>query len=225
MELYGKEDKSTAQKIILVALEIVIIYGSYWLLFSGGYSKLFSTAAAGNEQRHWVLFLFNLIVFIRLCVTFFYLTKRHMPWAEAFSIPFAFATYYIGFALLGYKSPQVIDGIDLAGIFLFAAGSFLNTGSELLRNKWKKDPENKGKLYTKGLFRYSRHINYFGDILWVTGYAVVCRNWYAAIIPVSIFCFFAFYNAPKLDKYLATKYGGQFDDYRKKTKMLVPFIY
>ncbi len=85
--------------------------------------------------------------------------------------------------------------------------------------------ENKGHLYTKGFFRYSMHINYFGDLLWVTGYAFVTHNWYAVIIPVFIFCFFAFYNIPKLDEYLHSKYGEEFSAYEKRTKKFIPYIY
>ncbi len=56
-------------------------------------------------------------------------------------------------------------------------------------------------------------------------YALVTRNWWSVAIPVFIFCFFAFYNAPKLDAYLKEKYGKGYDDYAERTKMLVPFVY
>lgn len=148
-----------------------------------------------------------------------------MPWEEAFSILFAFGLYYIGFAVLGFKSGQKIGPTEIIGILVFLLGSFLNTGSELARDSWKKRPENKGRLYTSSLFRYSMHINYFGDLLWLSGYAIVTRNWYSVIIPALLFCFFAFYNIPKLDTYLESKYGDQFDDYRRKTKKFIPFIY
>mgnify|MGYP001597168018 CR=1 FL=1 len=65
---------------------------------------------------------------------------------------------------------------------------------------------------------------YFGDLLWVSGYAVLTRNWYAALIPAFLFCFFAFYNIPKLEAYLRHKYPG-FSDYAKRTKRLIPFIF
>ncbi|MCG2459381.1 DUF1295 domain-containing protein [Flavobacteriaceae bacterium F89] len=35
-----------------------------------------------------------------------------------------------------------------------------------MKNKWKKNPEYKRKIYTDGFFKFSRHLNYFGDILW-----------------------------------------------------------
>ena len=227
MDLYNKKGKSIPQKIVLITLETVILGISYWILFADGYNKIFSSPdiISGNPTRHLILFIFNLIVFLRIKITILYLIKRNIPWEEAFSIPFAFALYYIGFALFGYKTQHTIGLIDSLAILVFLAGSYLNTGSELARHRWKKNPENKGKLYTTGLFKCSMHINYFGDLLWVTGYAIFTRNWYSVSIIIFLFCFFAFYNIPKLDRYLSSKYSGQFEEYTKKTKKFIPFIY
>jgi len=227
MDLYNKKDRSIPQKTVLLLLEIILIGISFWILFGDGYGKIVSSGlpVSGNGIRHSILFIFNLIVFMRMCITIFYLIKRHIPWEEAFSIPFAFAIYYVGFALLGYKSASALGLPDYLGIILFIAGSWLNTGSELTRNKWKKDPANKGKLYTAGFFKYVMHINYFGDLLWVSGYALLTRNWYSVFIPAFLSGFFVFYNIPKLDKYLASRYGQQFEDYKRKTKRFIPFIY
>ena len=227
MDLYHQKDRSIPQKIVLLVLEILMIAISYWVLFAGGFEFIFSPKLPnpGNEIRHGLLFAFNLIVFVRMGVTMFHLVKRRIPWEEAFSIPFAFALYFVGFSILGYQANAEPDLLDLLAIALFISGSWLNTGSELARDKWKKNPANQGQLYTIGLFRYSMHINYFGDLLWVLAYALVTRNLYALLIPLLLFCFFAFYNIPKLDAYLASRYGQQFEDYKRKTKKLIPFVY
>jgi len=227
VDLYSSKDKSVLQKSIILILELLIIGVSYWILFSEGYHKIFpkSSPIDGNEIRHLIIFVFHLVVFLRICITILYLIKRHIPWEETISITFAFAIYYIGFSLLGYKTQLNIDFIDIVAIALFLIGSYLNTGAELARDRWKKNPENRGRLYTRGLFKYSMHINYFGDLLWVTAYAIITRNWYSVSIPIMLFLFFAFYNIPLLDSYLATKYGRQFEKYRRKTNRLIPFIY
>ena len=226
MDLYSQKSKSIPQKTVILLLEIIIVAFSYWILFSGGYQKIIRhKPGAGNTGRHIVLFLFNCIVFSRICVTLFVFIKRKIPWAEAFNIPIAFALYYIGFALLGYTNSQAFGIYDVIGIILFVTGSFTNSYSELLRFKWKKDPSAKGHLYTQGLFKYAMHINYFGDLLWVTGYASVTGNIYSTLIVAFLFCFFTFYNIPMLDKHLALKYGKEFEEYKSKTKKLVPFIY
>jgi protein-S-isoprenylcysteine O-methyltransferase Ste14 len=227
MDLYNQKNKSYPQKIVLTVLEIVIILISYWILFANGYNKIFHPVnpVTGNYFRHIILFIFNIVVFLRILVTSFYFIKRRMPWEEAFSIPFAFALYYIGFVLFGYKSDLKVGPVEIIAMLLFLFGSFINTGSELSRDIWKRKPENKGYLYTVGLFKYSMHINYFGDLLWVSAYALLTRNWYSISVPIFLFCFFAFYNIPKLDAYLKSKYGGQFEEYQRKTKKFIPFIY
>ena len=68
------------------------------------------------------------------------------------------------------------------------------------------------------------HINYFGDLLWVTGYACVTNNAYAFLVPAFLFAFFYFWNVPKLDAYLKQRYGDDFSAYKRRTKRLVPFI-
>jgi protein-S-isoprenylcysteine O-methyltransferase Ste14 len=59
----------------------------------------------------------------------------------------------------------------------------------------------------------------------VTGYAIITGNIWSGIIPLFLFSFFAFYNAPKLDLHLKQKYGKHYDAYAKATKSLIPYIY
>jgi protein-S-isoprenylcysteine O-methyltransferase Ste14 len=39
-----------------------------------------------------------------------------------------------------------------------------------------------------------------------------------------MFVFFYSYNAPLLDRHLEQKYPQEFEEYRKRTKMLIPFV-
>ena len=229
MELYGQTSKSIPQKITIHVIEILILWLSYWILFQSGAAwfqkNLHIHNATGNIDRRIIIFTFNIIIFLRIAYTMIVLLKRKIPWDESISVPFAFALYFIGYPLFVLPVSAPIDALDYFAIGLFIVGCVLNSVGEILRNEWKKKPENKGKIYTRGFFKYSRHINYFGDILWVTAYALITKNWYSITIPVFLFCFFAFYNAPKLDKYLKGKYGKGYDEYAKKTKMLIPYIY
>ncbi len=229
MDLYGQKNKSIPQKIIIHVIEIFLLWLSYFILFQNGGAwverHLHISNSTGNIDRRIIIFAFNINIFLRLAYMMIFLLKRKIPWEESVSVPFAFALYFIGFPLFVLPIHIPIDGLDYFAIGLFLVGCIVNSGSEILRNNWKKKPENKGIIYTEGFFKYSRHINYFGDILWVCAYALITRNWYSASLVIFLFCFFAFYNAPKLDKYLKEKYGAGYDDYNKKTKMLIPFLY
>jgi steroid 5-alpha reductase family enzyme len=115
--------------------------------------------------------------------------------------------------------------LDFVAIVLYLVGSYLNTGSELMRSIWKKDPSHKGKLYIEGLFKFSMHINYFGDSLLFSSFAFLTRSVWAFVIPVLMIVLFVFMHIPTLDKYLEQKYGDEFRRYASRTKKLVPFIY
>lgn len=210
-------------------VEILLLWLSYWILFQRGGNwveeHLHIQNAAGNPERRTFIFVFNIIIFIRLAYGMIFLVRRRIPWEESISVPFAFALYYVGFTLFVLPVSKQIDAVDYIAMAVFITGCILNSVGEILRNQWKKKPENKGKIYTKGFFKYSRHINYFGDILWVSAYAILTRNIWSMTIPVLLFFFFAFYNAPKLDQYLAEKYGKEYDEYARKTKMLIPYIF
>ncbi|HUX19680.1 MAG TPA: DUF1295 domain-containing protein [Spirochaetia bacterium] len=227
--IYGMSHGSGAQKSVMMIGQTVVLGVAVWLLLFGGLeavSRLFHVQwdRAVGSRRVLLTVCFG-VVFVRISVTTLYLLKRAMGWEEAISIPFAFMMYYLGFSLFAGPASAGFGAETFVGIVLFVVGSFLNTGSELLRDRWKKDPEHKGKLYTGGLFRYSMHINYFGDILWVIGLACMTANLWSAIIPALLFVFFAFYNAPMLDKHLSEKYGEEFAAYRRKTKRIIPFIF
>jgi protein-S-isoprenylcysteine O-methyltransferase Ste14 len=229
MDLYGQKSKSIPQKVVIHLIEIFILWLSYWILFQSGgawFEKyLHIHNATENIDRRIIIFIFNILIFLRLAYMMIVLLKRKIPWEESVSVPFAFALYFIGYPLFVLPISAPIDGLDYFAIAIFIIGCILNSGGEILRNKWKKEPANKGKIYTQGFFKYSRHINYFGDILWVIAYALITKNIWSITIPLFLFSFFAFYNAPKLDKYLKEKYGNEYDKYAKKTKMLIPFIY
>ena len=65
----------------------------------------------------------------------------------------------------------------IVGSSMYAVGLFLEMFSEIQRAVWKKDPQNKGKVYEGGLFGLSRHINYFGYTMWRSGYALAAGGW------------------------------------------------
>ena len=220
MNLYGDHRSSVPQKLVMLTFGALLLALSYLLLF--GQAAVPEAAEAG--QRALIL-AFSLVTFLRFCLTLGFLLKRAVSWEEAFTVPVAFGFYYLGFAYLATWAGVPTVGATLLGVFLFAGGSSLNTLAELQRHVWKARPENRGKLYTGGLFRYAVHINYFGDVLWVLGYAVVTGTPWAYLLPTLLFGFFTFYNVPKLDAYLNRKYAPEFQTYRQHTKRLVPYLY
>ena len=129
------------------------------------------------------------------------------------------------FAKAGGNKKQVVGVVEVIGILLYFSGSYINTYSEYSRHVWKLKEENKGRLYTEGLFSLSMHINYFGDIILFTGFAMVTHSFSMLVIPLIMAINFVFNIIPNLDRYLEKKYKNEFRDYSKKTKKFVPLIY
>lgn len=129
------------------------------------------------------------------------------------------------FALLGGTVPTPVGGVDGVALALYVFGSYLNTGSEYQRHVWKQRPENAGRLYREGFFRWAMHINYFGDLVLFSGFALLTHRVWAFIVPLLMAAGFVFVNIPMLDRYLRGKYGAEFESYEKRTKRFLPGVY
>lgn len=65
------------------------------------------------------------------------------------------------------SSPARFTGLDLLGSALWGIGFAFEAVADWQLARFKSDPANAGKVLDSGLWRYSRHPNYFGDaVLW-----------------------------------------------------------
>ncbi|KAG6916049.1 hypothetical protein DXG01_008622 [Tephrocybe rancida] len=115
----------------------------------------------------------------------------------------------------------------VVGSAAYVAGTLLELVSELQRKRFKKDPRNKGKCYTGGLFSIARHINYTGHILMRGGYALAAGGWVWGAVVTAIFTrVFVVGPIPVLNDYCQTRYGESWDEYKRTVAWkLVPGIY
>ena len=93
------------------------------------------------------------------------------------------------------------------------------------RKWWKQNPKNKGHAYTEGLFTHSMHINFFGDMVLFSAWALFTYNFWTLALPLMMTLMFIFFHIPTLDEYLRERYGEEFLAYEKRTKKLIPFVY
>lgn len=180
---------------------------------------------SGDLLRRILITFCLIIYFLRLQITVWVFQKRTWAWSETIiiSIVIPLALYY--FAKIGGNNPQAVGGVEVIGMLLYIAGSYINTKAEYDRYVWKLRTENKGRLYTEGLFRLSMHINYFGDIVLFMGFAMITNRLAVFIIPLVMTINFIFNIIPSLDRYLENKYKDEFRAYAGKTKKLIPKIY
>lgn len=227
--LYEIKSSSVPQKLLMQLVSFGAVIGVAWFLYGEGRATV--EAATGAElsaavpvRRAGVLFC-SAVYALRLAFTQFYLIKRRMAWGESLTIAAWVLVIHATMAYLGGTNASPALAPVYIGLVLYLFGSYLNTGSELMRDLWKRRPENKGRLYTEGLFKYSMHINYFGDFVLFTGFALVTGSAYAFIIPMIMAGMFVFVNIPMLDRYLADRYKGQFEGYSSNTAKFIPFVY
>ena len=182
--------------------------------------------AINGDYTRQVVLMFCLFFYVsRLFVTVFVFLKRKMTWSEMLIVSGLMSFALFSFAKVGGSSNQPVGILDYFSILLYLFGSWLNTYSEYTRYVWKKQLKNKGHLYTEGLFKYSMHINYLGDILLFIGFALITFRFSMLFIPLFMALNFIFIIIPRLDKYLAVKYGYEFEEYAGRTKKFIPGIY
>lgn len=226
-------DRSIPQKAVFWGLHLGIFLVCAWLVAGGGFDTLASLAGSSahlvDPTRATILLLCTLVYFLRHGLTLFYLLARRIEWGEVFGLSAFFALFEIGLALVGSgvfrDAPVALSGLDVLAAVLLLAGSYLNTASEIQRKGWKADPANKGRCYTGGLFKYSMHINYFGDVVLFTGWCLFTASLWTLGLPLLMLLMFMFVHIPPLDDYLAERYGEEFEAYRAGTKRLVPFVW
>lgn len=99
--IYGTQGGDTPQRILLTSLLALSLGVSFWIMYGGG--QLWVSAHTllklqpVDPLRKALLAGALTLLLLRLCVTFFVLLSRRIPWPEAVRIPGAIALYFVGF--------------------------------------------------------------------------------------------------------------------------------
>jgi protein-S-isoprenylcysteine O-methyltransferase Ste14 len=228
-DIYAVRGSCVAQRSFLTAAIGLWVAVAWWLLMDGGIPAIGAsvgwTWTLGNEARRLCLAIALSIYFARLLFTQFVFLKRAVSWSEVGMIAPWVLCIYLLLSLAGGTNPNHPGPFCAIGVLLFLLGSWMNSYAEYARNKWKQLAENRGRLYTLGLFRYSRHPNYLGDLISFSGLCLIAGRWITVVVPFMMLSGFVFANIPMLDAHLHDHYGTGFDEYAKRTRKLIPFVY
>jgi steroid 5-alpha reductase family enzyme len=120
------------------------------------------------------------------------------------------------------------------GLGIWFIGLIIEATADIQKYKFKLDKKNKDKFIDIGIWKYSRHPNYFGEILcWVGVYVFVFLSFsiseklIALIGPLFITTLLLFVSGiPLLEKYADKKWGKEKDyqEYKKNTNILIPWF-
>lgn len=152
----------------------------------------------------------------------FWLAQGVSVWAILLPAPFVYAS---DGAQLGATS--------LLGFVVWAAGLVIEAVADWQKYRFSRAEANKGRWIETGVWRYSRHPNYFGEILvWLGAYLFAVpalSGWGVAIAgvsPVYIATLLLFVSGvPILEKSADERWGKEADyrEYKRRTSMVVPW--
>jgi steroid 5-alpha reductase family enzyme len=122
--------------------------------------------------------------------------------------------------------PASLGVLDLIGLLLWAIGFFFETVGDSELSRFINNPANKGKVMRYGLWRYTRHPNYFGDSTQWWGFylfALAAGGWWTVFSPILMtFLLVKVSGVALLDKAMAKRKPGYLE-YMQTTSSFFPW--
>jgi steroid 5-alpha reductase family enzyme len=163
--------------------------------------------------------------------------KMRRDWGQALRVKSFFFIFMLqGFVMLVVSLPITVifssparpfGALDIAGALVFAIGFSFEVVGDLQLAAHVRNPANKGRLMTKGLWSTTRHPNYFGETALWWGIGLIAlpsmNGWVALLGPVILTLLLVFVSGvPLLEK----KYAGRpdWEAYKARTSMFVPWF-
>lgn len=120
------------------------------------------------------------------------------------------------------------------GVFIWLTGLMIETIADAQKFRFNQDPANKGKFIDRGLWKFSRHPNYFGEILiWIGLYIYVFQSFstfeklYTLAGPLFITILLLFISGiPTVEKRAKEKFADDpaYLRYIHSTSILIPWF-
>ena len=125
----------------------------------------------------------------------------------------------------GSASPS-LTVLDLLGVTIWLVGFFFESAGDLQLARFRSDPRNKGKIMDRGVWRYTRHPNYFGDAAQWWGFyliALAAGGWWAIFSPILMtLLLLRVSGVALLERTLETRPG--YREYARRTSAFVPWL-
>ncbi len=123
------------------------------------------------------------------------------------------------------------DAFAVIGAGVWLLGFAIEATADLQKNRFRAEAANKGRFISTGLWSWSRHPNYFGEIILWLGVALIAfpalQGWQLVTLISPVFVFLLLTRVsgvPLLEKRADETWGGQtdYEDYKSRTSVLVP---
>ncbi len=140
-------------------------------------------------------------------------------------------TIAAGLAAITSMTRHALGLFALVGSLLWLLGFGIEVIADQQKSQFRAHPQNAGKFINTGLWSWSRHPNYFGEILLWVGVAVIAIpalsdwQWLTLISPIFVVILLTRVSGiPMLETRADQKWGGQaeYEDYKARTSVLIP---
>lgn len=127
--------------------------------------------------------------------------------------------------VINQNSVSPINWVDFVGLIIWLFGFYFESVGDAQLARFIKDPLNKGKLMQSGLWAYTRHPNYFGEVtqwwgIWIIGLSVPF-GFVGILGPITItILILKVSGIPMLEKKMAE--NPDFIEYKKRVSMFFP---
>ncbi len=127
--------------------------------------------------------------------------------------------------LINKNAGTALGMLDALGLVVWLFGFYFEAVGDAQLARFIKNPQNKGKLMQSGLWAYTRHPNYFGEVmqwwgLWIVALSVP-DGWLGIIGPITItFLILKVSGIPMLEKKMAENI--EFIEYKRRVSVFIP---
>ncbi|MFN7262750.1 MAG: DUF1295 domain-containing protein [Pseudobdellovibrionaceae bacterium] len=124
---------------------------------------------------------------------------------------------------------QSLGGFEIAGMILWLIGWVGESIADRQLAQFKKEPSNKGKVCQVGLWRYSRHPNYFFEwVIWVSYFIYASGSpwgWITIYCPLTmLYLLFKITGIPETEKQSLRSRPIDYKKYQETTSVFVPWF-
>ena len=136
-------------------------------------------------------------------------------------------------ALAGIAKGIIINNYFYCGLAIFLIGFILEIVADTQKTKFRSNPKNKDKFINSGLWKFSRHPNYMGEILLWLGISIISLSSLEGlelttlISPFFTYLLLVYVSGIRILEYNGDKKWGHLDSYKtykKNTPRLIGFL-
>jgi len=124
------------------------------------------------------------------------------------------------------NNSQQLNIISITGFLVCLMAAILQFVSDRQMAIFRSNENNRGNCINTGLWKYSRHPNYLGEVslwwgIWIILMGSAPGYWITVIGPVAMTILFVFISIPMMEKYVLQK-RPTYVEYKKTVPMLIP---